>query len=102
MLNNVITDICCKTSLVQQNTTSASNTPQRPQLLYQCRSPTSNAICIIGKSKGKGGGEEVKVGTFLRLQTCTGSLEVEPTGELTNHCMPSVAYLTKYKTKIEI
>ena len=100
MLNNVITDIWCKTSLVYQKTTSASYTPPRPQLLYRCCGPTSNAICIIGKSKGGGGVGEVRVGTFLRLQTCTGSIQVEPTRELTSHCMPSVAHLTKYDTRI--
>lgn len=43
---------------------------------------------------------EVRVGTFLRLQTCTGSIQVEPTRELTSHCMPSVAYLTKFGIRI--
>jgi len=44
----------------------------------------------------------VRVGTFLRLQTCTGSIQVEPTRELTSHCMPSVAYLTKFDTIISV
>ena len=40
------------------------------------------------------------MGAFLRLQTCTGSIQVEPTRELTSQCMPSVAYLTKYDTRV--
>jgi len=43
---------------------------------------------------------EVRVGTFLRLQTCTGSIQAEPARELTSHCMPSVAYLNKFDTRI--